>query len=322
MDIRMATGDRFEPRITDGGRPVGFETDGDMILIRRERGAPQKVDTQVGLGLVALCSHDGAVLGYGTMDVPDLEALADDVDAALGGLDGTPLQRLAGHDLVMVLPLDAMPAPLRDMFLEERVPTALVIDAGLTDEILGDAATEHHHDHDHGTDADCAACAAEGGLDDVRDQIERIVGAMGHAVVSVPPSKDSPGVSYSVGLVDTGWPELVVTGLVGDQGILVVNAAVTALRKGERIPRDGLVVEGAISVPLRLRSIDADSGRRMTSAASDRHARMGGRPEAYRAMQLLWPDASGRFPDETGYDGRGLPDQVLIDGPGRNGGIL
>lgn len=328
--LETITGGRFEARDGAYGAPTRFDMDGDIIRVNRAGGSGQSVDTSVGLGLVALCRRDGSVLGYGTLDIEDLPALADAVDAALGGMAGTPLERLAGHDMTLVLPLDAMPQPVRDMFLEPRVPADMVAGAGLDDAMLAEVMGEHDHagggdaehgrghahDHDHGG-GECVACATPDGNEELRRQVDRLVAEAGHAVISVPAGNGHSGISYSVGLSEVGWPELVLTGLVGDQGILVVNAAVQALRSSEMRPRDGLVIQGAISVPLRLREVDVEAGARHSGIASERHERMTGSRNGYGVLQLLWPDACGTFPDEDGYDGRGLPDQTLIKAPRR-----
>ena len=321
IDIEAATGGRFQPRITSEGRPIGFVVEDGGVVVVREGGSSQRIDGAAGIGLVAACATDGRVLGYGTLGIHDIPALAADADAALGRSVGRDLERLASHGLLLAAPIDAMPDAMRDMFLAETVPTRLLADVAIDDDVVGDALADtphhghhHHHDHEHhhhdGTE--CAACSSPAGLDGVRNDVERMIARSGHAVITVPPAPGGVGLTYSVGLLPSGMPELLLTGIVGKQGVMILNEVVRVLRASGAVPTDGGTVEKAVNVPLRLRVIDADAARAYMRMASERH----GRQEEFRALQVMWPDASGTFPDEEGYDGHGLPPQALVRKPG------
>lgn len=316
MDIGKLTAGRFEPRITDEGAPVAFRRKGDLIVVVREKGKNQTVNTETGIGLVAACRRGGDVLGYGTLDLDDLATIADAVDGLLGPKSGTALERLAQHDILLAAPLDAMPAELRDMFLAGMVPSGLVADTAIDDEIVGiamsggeDHSGHDHHHHRHGEE--CAACSSPDSMDEVRMRVEQMIADSGHAVISVPPSEEHAGMTYSIGLIDGGWPELLITGIVGNQGVMIINAVVEKLRCGDSRPTAGMTIEQAVSVPLRLRAVDIRDSGPYARVARERHHRTGS-AIPFEAIQILWPDAAGRFPDEDGYDGRGLPHQVLV----------
>lgn len=308
IDVEAATGGRFLPRRTAAGTPIALRVEGARLTIEREGGEIQTIDCLTGLGGVALCGDDGSVLGFGTLDIGDLAALADDVDGHLGKTSGPPLARLAEHGLRLVLPLDGMPAQVLGLFQLESIGPDLVADAAITDAHVADAA-RHDHDHDH--DGECRTCARDA-VEDVRTLVDDQIARHGHAVVGVTGGADVPAHSYTVGLADVGWPELVLVGMAGEQGRMILNAAVHALRSADRRPQPGLIVDDAVSVPLMLHAVGS-SAARWTRVAADRRIRLGKPIDGHDAVQVLWPDASGRFPTDDDYDGGGLPMQVVIE---------
>jgi len=208
-----------------------------------------------------------------------------------------------------VAPLDGMPDAVRGLFLLENVGPALVADAGLDDALLDEVRMQH--DHDHAPGSECAACAADGDMDVVRQHVESNVAQWGHAVIGVMPAADAAGSSYTVGLADRGWPELLLTGITGDQGRGMLNAVVDRLKTSDQRPADGLMLIDVMNVPLRLRTVETAAGRKWTKVASDRHVRGGNQADTHRVVQVLWPDRAGIFPDDDRYDGVGLPPQPI-----------
>lgn len=314
IDIAAATGGRFAPRTTEHGPPRGFEVEEDVLTVLRGSDR-QAIDCATGLGPTAVCRSDGTVLGYGAMDANDLSDVADAADAVLGTTAGRPLERLAAHDLRFVLPLDAMPGDIRDALLRESVDPAFVEDAALTDDLIEEIMSESDHDHAHGPGETCATCGdpdPAGAMQRVREKVEANIRSAGHAVMMIMPGPDAPAFAYTVGLGDAGWPDMVLSGIHGDQSRMILNEAVSWLRHREIRPADGMLIEGAVSVPLRLRALDGVSGHAHARLAGERHVRLGLDFDDFHVLQLLWPDRSGRFPDQPGYDGTGLPPQTLL----------
>lgn len=316
IDITAATGGRFLPRVTDAGEPTAFgRGDGERFLIHRGTSV-QTIECSTGVGAAVLCTVEGEVLGYGNFEITELPEIADGVDAQLGVMSGRPLERLARHGLRLVLPIDIMPADIRDPILGEFIDPDFVLDAALDDDMIEDILEDggnaaHHHDHE----GHCAICDGDdpaAGKDEIHAQVETIIGSAGHAVIMVQPDDETSGHAYSVGLGDAGWPELVISGIYGDQGRQILNRSIEWLRRREMAPTSGLSIPDAVSVPLRLRAVSVPEGRAHARIAAERLGMTGRSPDGLAVLQVLWPDVSGRFPDEPGYDGTGLPPQVLI----------
>jgi len=295
MEPIEASKGRFTARETGDGAPSAFVVDKRSLTVVRGA-ARQEIVHEHGLGGVALCALDGRVLGYGTLAIEDLPPFVSDLD---GGSEpsSTPLTRLAELGYGLVLPLDAMPPEVRDRFLAARVDPGLVDAARMTDEAIAEAAGHYGHDHDH-TD-DCAVC----GVREVNDQIDRLVGSVGHAVIVTPESDGQA--SYTVGLAEAGWPELAMSG-IPSRAIQIVNAVVETLRAGERRPSAGMTIAKAMSVELKLRAVE--SGRIGGAARMRAQSKGGADPEF---LQILWPDADGYYPDEPEYDDVNLPQRLL-----------
>lgn len=96
--------------------------------------------------------------------------------------------------------------------------------------------------------------------------------------------------SYTVGLTARGWDELLITGLPADVADVFIRNAVDeqetsgAFRAGDRT--EALTESGSV-VFIRVRD------RTGLTAAE----RMLGE---FEALQLVWPDSSGRFPWDAG----------------------
>lgn len=288
----------FTPRETGNGTPASFDVQTDHMLITRGA-STQRIETDDGLGAIALCTTAGEVLGYGTVAIDELAALADAM-----GCDTTPgrsaLERLAASGLALVLPLDAMPGEVRDLFLAESVDPGLVDMGRLTDQSIAQAQGHHDHPgHIHLAGEECDACVVEA----IERQVEEAIAQSGHAVIVIPDGEGQ--VSYTVGLAEAGWPELVMSGIPG-HATLVLNGVVRVLRESERRPKAGMRIDKAISVPVRLRAVD---GAGLAPIARKRAQRMG--QAAPELLQVTWPDADGYHPGDRRYDDVNLPQALL-----------
>jgi hypothetical protein len=109
--------------------------------------------------------------------------------------------------------------------------------------------------------------------------------------------------SYSIGLVEQGLPELVITGLASAHALYAANFVYSEIQRG------GPIVDGEVTwfdgVPLRLDQVgddwlDTDPGR--MGQWIDHYAI--GRSELTlpAVRQIVWGDDAGRFPDDRGCD--------------------
>lgn len=111
--------------------------------------------------------------------------------------------------------------------------------------------------------------------------------------------------TYTAGLAPLG-PELWLSALAPDTSTEVLNLLAAKVRTWGLVPLDGLVVApgGDVAVPMKLREV----------AVTPAHAALAWilYPREHRAVvQVLWPDTSGRYPDEDEYDQRRFPQELL-----------
>lgn len=116
---------------------------------------------------------------------------------------------------------------------------------------------------------------------------------------------------YTVGLTETfGFPEAVILGV----GPAVANqafAALAGLLRTGRAPALHQPVDVGLTFPVVLRPIPPATARLHLKVAN---AFYEGR-RAYSAVQLVWPDAEGRFPWEAGHQVIGSYQPLLSPGP-------
>ena len=118
-----------------------------------------------------------------------------------------------------------------------------------------------------------------------------------------------PGYSYTIGFPEKfGCPEVVIFGLtpVATKGILDLVAQ--QLSAGVEIPLDAPIV-GLLDNELRcvFASVDLGQWGSYFSTGIAWH-----RGDAFRVVQLLWPDRQGWLPYEDGFDHRVRSAQPMI----------
>jgi hypothetical protein len=137
----------------------------------------------------------------------------------------------------------------------------------------------------------------------ISEKLENFIRSRGWAVVSV---SGSPGFSYSVGLVERDLAEVIVFGVGGEEGPTIIGDYARATIERGRLkinePLDGLVK----NFRAVLRELAPAEIQQYLKAA---WVRSGGTMDA---VQLVWPDPSGKFPWEGGFDRKFLPYQPLL----------
>jgi hypothetical protein len=130
---------------------------------------------------------------------------------------------------------------------------------------------------------------------------EEIIGRVGWAVTMVMPTARDPDTvtpfAYTVGLTAHDFPELLIAGLDPDTSQALLNDLARRVydqaqrfTHGQRIPDllvgyDTVIVTGPSTDDLH------------PGAALARYG-----PDRVRLQQIVWPDKSGRFPWDAGYE--------------------
>ncbi|HEX8693668.1 MAG TPA: DUF4262 domain-containing protein [Longimicrobium sp.] len=146
----------------------------------------------------------------------------------------------------------------------------------------------------------------------VLQEVVSRVQAQGWTYIYTPFEGHPVAYGYTVGFTETfGFPEAVVLGLAQETiGFLFARLA-EKLRMCERPPLDQPLDLG-LTVPLVLRAIPAEVARTHLKIANVFYEH---RTDGYEAVQVVWPDAAGRFPWEAGYERAGNYQPQLFQGP-------
>lgn len=154
-----------------------------------------------------------------------------------------------------------------------------------------------------------------------REKVEFMLEREGWALDAVPPQAGLdppiPRYAYTIGFEDRfAFPEVCLFGLspVACRGLFGLVA--DALAGGAELPVGppfiGLL-DGA--QPCALLPVDAPSAVGMFPALAEHHRLAGRPPDAFRMVQLAWPDRDGVLPWEPAFDHELAPVQLLLGEP-------
>jgi Domain of unknown function (DUF4262) len=124
----------------------------------------------------------------------------------------------------------------------------------------------------------------------------------GWYVISVAPVADTPGptehFTYTIGLPTSyGWPEFICFGLGPDNAHDLLDVAVKQLRAAKVTPYHGLMLAKVIQ-SADVRFVDAAHIPDSYFNSARWFARHNGSQGLLPRLQMLWPDQSGRYPDD------------------------
>lgn len=129
----------------------------------------------------------------------------------------------------------------------------------------------------------------------MREDIQRY----GWHCVQIAQDAKGPGYSFTVGLLETHQhPELVVMGLPPEVAHTILGMAVEQIAQGYKFfesQRSDALLEGHDCL---LHRVSPTAYRAYLALAVERHRDA---PTGFAALQILWPDPEGRFPEEEGY---------------------
>lgn len=102
---------------------------------------------------------------------------------------------------------------------------------------------------------------------------------------------DAPGFFYTIGMTPAGLPELLLVGMPHEMAHHVLTAAVNRhladeIKAGDEVDLD-------FSVPFRFAAVDDDTTRKLATVA-----RAAFPATTVRALQIMFPDTAGRWPDD------------------------
>lgn len=138
----------------------------------------------------------------------------------------------------------------------------------------------------------------QGSLDEIQRRALDDIKQYGWHLITVPDDDEGPGFVYSVGMMQTlNHPEIIMFGLEPELMADVIDGMGHQIRKGRCFARPGLVDDFLKDYPCKIVPV-AKQWHAEYLGYAIWHRRYLGQPDTLQAVQCLWPDKRGRFPDE------------------------
>ena len=136
----------------------------------------------------------------------------------------------------------------------------------------------------------------------MRDEIEQqaldAIKQHGWHLIIVPDDEEGPGFVYSVGMMQTlNHPEIIMFGLDSDLMVDVIDGMGNEIRKGRRFADPGLFDDFLKGYPCKTIPMAKRWHAEYMRYAMWHHKHTG-QASVFQAVQCLWPDKQGRFPDD------------------------
>lgn len=130
-------------------------------------------------------------------------------------------------------------------------------------------------------------------------KIDGIIQKAGFAFLSIGTDGKTPPFSYTVGMTETyGCPELIIFGVGQNVADAVFNGMAGKIKSGERFS-DGDLVHELLNVPVAVKSVSSEIAKPFALNVVSRYK---GTKHAPAFQQIVYPDQSGKYPWENGYD--------------------
>lgn len=199
--------------------------------------------------------EESDALGRFAPDVVSDEQISTELDRISREYRGREIDWLASRGIRIIPHLQAMSPDVLAQLLPERIDSSAVAKVAM-DQKSFDAMRDREDDAHFEL---CACCAGRPGQDDLTDRMRMAVALSSHAVVTVVVDTDQGGVmvAHTVGLEDTGWPEIALAGRV-DEPAFALDRLVGALRRAERVPTAGTSAASVLPGGLKLEWMDED----------------------------------------------------------------
>lgn len=111
----------------------------------------------------------------------------------------------------------------------------------------------------------------------------------------------TPGFNYTVGLTEMNWPEFIIIGLPNDVAHFLITSIIEKYKKEESVPQIGDLIENLSPYTLRLGRVTQENIEEYMCQAVYYY---GEKNTTFEALQIIWPDESGRYPDNPEFDER------------------
>lgn len=140
-------------------------------------------------------------------------------------------------------------------------------------------------------------------VNEILERNEALIAEYGHAVIHVfaDPERGLPSFSYSIGMQDRGWPEIILSGIPPQSAQPLINDVVARLKERGKPPAEGEILDGLLKggFLMRLRALSEAEIEINLCLACRRSGDLGREPP--KAFQLIFQDPERRWPEDSGY---------------------
>lgn len=134
---------------------------------------------------------------------------------------------------------------------------------------------------------------------ELSQSVDSIIKKAGFAFLSIAQDGKTPPFSYTVGITETyGCPELMIFGVGQNVADAVFNGLATRIKNGERF-NDGDVASQLLNMPVAIKAVSKELAGPFALNVASRYK---GTKHVPNFQQIVYPDRSGKFPWEVGYD--------------------
>jgi hypothetical protein len=139
-------------------------------------------------------------------------------------------------------------------------------------------------------DTDCACCRL--GPDGANKLKQDIRARFPHMVIG------TDDFAYSVGLWNQSLPELIVHGISMQTAMVIINQVAAMMLTTGEVPEDGSINRDLFSLPTKFRRVSDQTIKDMMCQTVAAERAISAHPYA---LQIVWPDREGRFPDDPDF---------------------
>lgn len=163
------------------------------------------------------------------------------------------------------------------------------------------------HNHDH--DGECISCNRDPA--EVDAEFDRTIEKYGHFIIGVFGDRL---MAYSVGRWEKNSPEFIILGMNSEKAAITINLVLSHVATKGPV-HVGDVLDDIANVPVKIGAVDTHHISENFRTAIERAVRANVPLESVYALQIIWPDTAGRFPDDPLFEERFVEQQPLLSAP-------
>lgn len=141
--------------------------------------------------------------------------------------------------------------------------------------------------------------------------LKSVIKSRGHAILhSCEHGHDPlPQRAYTVGLTELGWPEMIIFGIPPKIAAYLMNGIVFKCKWNGIVPFAGMIEFDFMTFTTRFAPVLSMNIEKYMNRLVEHYGDL----ERLTALQLMWPDKNGHYPDCGSFDASMINLQPLMD---------